>query len=113
MKIIITTADVRCDHDGSVQNNPSQHWVSISGRPVLVDDDPEARAVARCPNVGATMKPCKKTLRVFEGYSTWIRVGGKAVVLDTLDGLTDGTVPGTVHYRVRSPGQSYVEVDQA
>jgi len=50
-------------------------------------------------------------LRVAKGYSGWIRVDGSAVVLDNLDGLTDGTVPGTVHYQVRTPGQSFVEAD--
>lgn len=109
MRIVDTSFDVRCDHDGKVENNPSQHWVEIAGHPVLVDDDPQGRAIARCPNIGATMKPCVKTLRVFTGYSDWIRIDGDAVVLDSLDGLTDGTVPGTVHYRVRIPGQSFVE----
>lgn len=111
MRWLTTAAEVRCDHDGKVANNPSQHWVEISGHPVLVDDDPQGRAIARCPNIGATMKPCTKTLRVATGYSGWIRIDGDAVVLDNLDGLTDGTVPGTVHYRVRNPGQSFVEGD--
>jgi hypothetical protein len=57
------------------------------------------------------MKPCVLTLKVREGYSTWIRIDGNAIVLDSLDGLTDGTVPGTVHYRVRDPWQSFVEAD--
>lgn len=111
MKIIINTADIRCDHDGKVVNNPSQHWVEISGHPVLVADDPQGRTVKVCPNIGATMKPCTATLRVIKGYSAFIKIDGHAVVLDTLDGLTDGTVPGTVHYRVRLPGQSFVEAD--
>jgi hypothetical protein len=111
MKWIVKPADIRCDHDGKVLNNPSQHWVEISGHPVLIADDPQGRAIARCPNIGATMKPCIATLAVQSGYSSWIRIDGHAVVLDNLDGLTDGTVPGTVHYRVRSPGQSFVEAD--
>ena len=37
------------------------------------------------------------------GYSAWLRVDGHRVVLSTLDGLTDGTPPGTVHYTVRYP----------
>jgi hypothetical protein len=45
------------------------------------------------------------------GYSTWVTIGGKRVVLSNLDGLTDGTVPGTVHYLVRNPWQTYVRVD--
>lgn len=111
MKLIVTPADIRCDHEGRVTNNPSQHWVEIGGHPVLVADDPQGRAIARCPNIGATMKPCVKTLAVAAGYSSWIRVDGHPVVLDSLDGLTDGTVPGTVHYSVRSPGQMFVEAD--
>jgi len=111
MKILITTADVRCDHEGKVANNPSQQWVEIDSHPVLVDNDPEGRTIGRCPNIGATMKPCKATLKVKQGFSAWIRIDGKAIVLDNLDGLTDGTVPGTVHYRVRLPGQSFVEAD--
>ena len=52
-----------------------------------------------------------QTLVVAVGYSTWIRIGGKRVVLSNLDGLTDGTVPGTVHYQVRDPWQSYTRAD--
>jgi len=48
---------------------------------------------------------------VTRGYSSWIAVDGHAVVLDNLDGLTDGTVPGTVHYTVRQPGQTFVSAD--
>lgn len=111
MKIIVVSADIRCDHVGVVTNIASQRWVRIAGEPVLVDNDPQGRVISRCPNIGATVKPCTTTLKVATGYSSWIRVGGRAVVLDTLDGLTDGTVPGTVHYRVRRPGQSFVEAD--
>ena len=32
----------------------------------------------------------------------------QAAVLSTLDGLTDGTVPGTVHYQVRATHQHLV-----
>jgi hypothetical protein len=55
------------------------------------------------------MKPCTATLRVAEGYSGFVRVDGHAVVLSNLDGLTDGTLPGTVHYTVRDPGQDFVD----
>jgi hypothetical protein len=85
--------------------------VTVSGVPALVDNDPEGRTVTGCPNIGPTMKPCTTTLAVAAGYSTWVRIDNRSVVLSTLDGLTDGTVPGTVHYTVRDPGQAYVAVD--
>ena len=99
---------IRCGHDGGVTVLASQRWVTVDGAAVLVADDPQGRAISGCPNVGPTMKPCTVTLRVARGYSDLIRVDGHAVVLSTLDGLTDGTVPGTVHYQVRNPRQSLV-----
>jgi hypothetical protein len=112
VKWLTVAADIRCDHDGRVANAPSQHWVSIAGRTVLIADDPVGKPVAACPNIGATMKPCLRTLRVAAGYSSWIRIGARPVVLDSLDGLTDGTLPGTVHYAVRHTHQHFVEGDR-
>ncbi|MEV4510717.1 hypothetical protein AB0K00_17315 [Dactylosporangium sp. NPDC049525] len=111
MKLVTVRAVVRCGHDGRVQNVASQHWVTVGGDDVLVDDDPQGRAVTGCPNIGPTMKPCTTTLAVQSGYSTWIRVDGDRVALSSVDGLTDGTVPGTVHYTVRDPGQTFVGAD--
>jgi hypothetical protein len=111
MDLITEKATIHCGHDGQVNNKASQRWVSVGGAPVLVDNDPEGRNITACPNFGPTMKPCAKTLVVAVGYSSWVTVGGKRVVLSNLDGLTDGTVPGTVHYQVRNPWQTYVRVD--
>ncbi|MFY1638012.1 hypothetical protein ACN27F_32835 [Solwaraspora sp. WMMB335] len=112
MRLVTLRAVVKCGHDGIVGNVAAQRWVRISGQPVLVAPDPQGRAIAACPNYGATMKPCTTTLRVMRGYRDWIRVDGKPVVAADLDGLTDGTAPGTVHYTVRSPGQRFVGVDR-
>jgi hypothetical protein len=111
MKVVTERATTRCGHDGRVQNVATQHWVRINKSDVLVDNDPEAKAIAACPNIGPTMKPCTTTLAVISGYSSWVRIGGQAVVMSNLDGLTDGTVPGTVHYTVREPGQTFVAVN--
>jgi hypothetical protein len=112
MRWVTVPASIKCGHDGRVVNQPSQTWVTVDGDPVLVDNDPQGRKIAGCPNYGPTIKPCTKTLQVIEGYSAWLAVGGQRVVLSHLDGLTDGTVPGTVHYTVRDPGQAFVGADQ-
>jgi hypothetical protein len=112
MEWITLRATVTCGHQGVVVNRAGQAWVRIDGAPVLVDDDPQSRKIAACPNYGPTIKPCTTTLRVITGYSLWLTVGGRRVVMSNLDGLTDGTVPGTVHYTVRHPGQSYVGADR-
>jgi hypothetical protein len=112
MEWITERAVLKCGHDGRVANLPSQRWVRVSHSPVLVDSDPQGRPIAACPNYGLTIKPCSTTLPVITGYSSWLRIGGQRVAMSNLDGLTDGTVPGTVHYTVRDPGQAYVRSDR-
>ncbi|MBF5029018.1 MULTISPECIES: hypothetical protein [unclassified Micromonospora] len=102
---------ITCGHDGRVTNRPSQHWVTVQAVPVLVRPDPEGRDITACPNYGPTIKPCLHTLTVTVGYSTWVRVDRQPVVLSHLDGLTDGTPPGTVHHQVRDVRQGFLGAD--
>lgn len=101
-----------CKHVlGKVNIAPSQVWVSIEGRKVLVETDPQGKSIAGCPNVGMTIFPCKTTLPVQTGYSAFLRVDGRRICLDTVEGLTDGTPPGIVKYNVKNPGQMFVAGD--
>ncbi|MGC9347460.1 MAG: hypothetical protein ACP5JG_04900 [Anaerolineae bacterium] len=109
MRVLTEDAVLICNHElGIVGIRATQDLVTIEGRRVLVEPNPERRPITGCPNVGATIKPCQQTLRVQQGYSDFVRVDGKRICLDTVTGLTDGTPPGTVHYRVRDPGQPFV-----
>ncbi len=107
MKYLLTEdAVIVCKHElGRVSNHPSQGVLTIGGRKVLVETDPEGRSISGCPNIGAAIKPCTTTLKVEVGYSDYMRVDGRRVCLDTVTGLTDGTPPGTVKYKVNDPGQ--------
>ncbi len=98
-----------CLHQrGIVNDKASQNFVRISKSPVQVDNDPESKSIGGCPNIGVGIKPCTTTLKVTKGYSSWIKIGGRAICLDTVTGLTDGTPPGVVMYIVREPGQKFV-----
>lgn len=109
MNVLTEDAVLVCNHVlGTVKIAATQDLVTIARRRVLVEDNPEGRPISGCPNVGATIKPCQRTLRVEEGYSDLVRIDGKRVCLATVTGLTDGTPPGTVHYRVHQPGQDLV-----
>ena len=108
MRILVKEAILRCGHDGKVENVSSQEWVRIKKSPILVATDPQDRDISMCPHIGINIKPCNKTLPVTKGYSTFIRIGGKAICLDTVEGFTDGTPPGAVKYNVRRPGQTFV-----
>jgi hypothetical protein len=109
MRWLTEDAVVVCRHElGTVGIKPTQDLVTIAQRKVLVHPDPESRPIAGCPNIGVTIKPCQSTLRVEVGYSDFLRIAGRRVCLDTVTGLTDGTPPGIVKYRVRTPGQEFV-----
>lgn len=109
MLLLTDAAHVVCKHElGKVIVSGVQTLVTIDGRPVLVEPDPQGRPIVGCPNIGATIKPCLLALPVQAGYSDWIRIDGRRVCLDTVTGLTDGTPPGVVKYEVRFAGQVFV-----
>jgi hypothetical protein len=109
MLLLTEDAVLVCKHElGKVSLQPSQSFVTISNRCILVEVNPEGRPIGGCPNYGPTIKPCTATLPVKEGYSELLRIGDQRVCLDTVTGLTDGTPPGTVKYIVREPGQGFV-----
>jgi hypothetical protein len=113
MKLLTEDALLVCAHElGTVQIKWTQDLVTVEQRKVLVEPDPESRPIVGCPNIGATIKPCQHTLRVREGYSDLLRIDGRRVCLDTVTGLTDGTPPGTVEYKVRAPGQHFVSEEE-
>ncbi|HEV8516313.1 MAG TPA: hypothetical protein VGQ47_01580 [Candidatus Limnocylindrales bacterium] len=109
MRLLTEDAVLVCLHQlGRVENRPSQSLVTVDRRRVLVEDDPERRSIRLCPNIGATIKPCQTTLKVKQGYSTFLKIDGAPVALDSVTGLTDGTPPGIVEYVVIQPGQKLV-----
>lgn len=108
MRILSRAGTLRCGHDGIVATVASQQWVRITTSPVLVQNDPQGRSISICPNIGINIKPCTSTLVVHTGYSTFVRIDGKPICLDTVVGYTDGTPPGAVKYTVRDPGQRLV-----
>jgi len=108
MLLLTEDALLVCKHEvGKVNIAPTQDFVMINHRLILVEANPEGRSISGCP-LTFPFKPCLTTLKVRKGYSTFIRIGTKPVCLDTIIGLTDGTPPGTVDYIVRRPGQSFV-----
>ena len=109
MRWLTEDAVLVCAHEvGLVGIKTSQNFVTVNRRRVLIDDNPETCPIVGCPNTGPSIKPCTQTLKVREGYSKFIRIEGQRICLETVVGLTDGTPPGTVIYKVRNPGQNFV-----
>jgi hypothetical protein len=112
MKLLTEDAQLVCNHEtGLVTNKMSQNLVRIQGRRILVGSDPVGCAIKGCSNANPPggIKPCTTTLAVQSGLSKFVRVNGQPVCLETVTGLTDGTPPSTVQYKVRTIGQSFVD----
>jgi hypothetical protein len=109
MLLLTEDALLVCDHElGTVGIQTSQTLVTIDQRRLLVEVDPEARPIKGCPNVSVTIKPCQHTLPVKQGYSELLFIEGRRICLDSVRGLTDGTPPGAIYYKVRKAGQEFV-----
>jgi hypothetical protein len=113
MRALTEDALLLCDHGGQVHVAARQSWVTIDHRRVLVAYDPENCSISDCPNrnVFLGLVPCTTSLPVTAGYSSFIRIDGHPVCLETVTGLTSGTPPGTVAYTVKNPGQTLVKSD--
>ena len=112
--ILTEKAKLVCQHrTGIVLVSATQQLVHINGSCVLVGGlpkgDPEFQPIVGCPNFGMTIKPCTFSLKAMTGYSDFIFINGQPVCLDSISGLTDGTPPGVVNYKVIQPGQTFVE----
>lgn len=111
MLVLTEDAVLVCKHEnGVIDIEATQKLVTVQGRRMLVDDNPEKRGIRGCPSFNplAGIRPCNRTLAVKVGYSQFIRIEGKRVCLDSVRGLTDGTPPGFIEYKVRSAGQPFV-----
>ena len=109
MFILTEDAILVCLHEmGRIGIKATQDLVTIEDRFLLVEPDPESRPISGCPNIAIAIRPCRNTLKVKQGYSSMISIEGRPVCLDTVRGLTDGTPPGVVEYKVRDPGQGLV-----
>jgi hypothetical protein len=108
MLVLTEDAGLFCKHGpGKVSIKATQELVTIAGRKVLVETDPQGRPISGCPSV-VPFKPCLTTLAVQKGYSDFIRVDNRRLCLDTVTGFTDGTPPGVAMYVVRTAGQEFV-----
>ena len=111
--VLTVQSSVSCAHQGTVQLTSIQNKLKIGGAAVLVDGDLNGAAVSGCttvtdPNTGALM--CATVSTAIGGVATKLKVGGKGVLLDTIQGQTNGTVGGVLQtWSVTSAGQSKVQ----
>jgi hypothetical protein len=102
---------IQCAHQGKVVLVASQQSLTVDGQAVLVDGDLANAAISGCATVPAPGPPpttrCLMISSVIGGKSTTLSVGGKAVLLDSISGITNGVLAGTPQtWSVTSAGQT-------
>jgi hypothetical protein len=107
-KILNAAALVMCPHGGKVQVIPSQLTTTAGGSPVLVLGDLDGKPIVGCTQPPSpTTAPCTATTPMLVGASLKVTVGGRAALLDTATGMTNGVPPGP--WKVQLPGQAKVD----
>jgi hypothetical protein len=92
-KVLTTASSVRCGHQGTV-GIASDAKLKVGGNPVLRPSSIQGKDITACitPDSNTATK-CRRVALVTGGAASKLRVGGQAVVLESLTGSTDGLPP--------------------
>lgn len=104
--VLNARASIGCGHGGSVQVSAGQSTLTASGSAILVAGDLDGRPISGCltkPAPGGIV-PCTLVVSVTGGTAETLSVGGRAALLDTVGGQTNGNPPGAL--AVLLPGQT-------
>jgi hypothetical protein len=103
--VLNAQASIGCGHGGAVQVSAGQSTLSAGGAAVLVAGDLDGRPISGCltkPAPGGIV-PCTAVVSVAGGTAATLSAGGRAALLDTVSGQTNGNPVGFLV--VLSPGQ--------
>lgn len=115
-QVLTEQSTLQCAHAGSVQLVASQSKLKVKGAAVLVQGDLDGKAISACPTPvqppppGPVSKPCLLIASTIEGVARRLKVGGKGVLLQTIQGQTDGQVANVPQtWSVADAGQTKLQ----
>jgi hypothetical protein len=102
--VLTESSKVVCVHQGSVKLKAGQSKLTVNGSPVLVDGDLAGASISQCLTVPASAPApvsikCTLVASATGGVATKLKVQGKGVLLDTIQGFTNGTVANVVNQK--------------
>jgi hypothetical protein len=108
--VLTESSTLTCAHQGSLQLHAGQTKLTINGSKVLVEGDLSGAPVSNClttPDPNTTTAPCLIVASASGGVASKLKVNGKGVLLESIQGQTSGTVGGTQQtWSVQSAGQT-------
>ena len=107
-KVLTVGSTLVCAHQGTITLVQSQNLLKVAGQAVLVQGDVDGKPISGCATpVTPSTKPCLTVVSMIAGAATKLTVGGKAALLETAMGMTDGVPPGP--WRVQTAGQTKLD----
>lgn len=99
-----------CAHQGVVQLKAGQSKLTVGGAKVLVDGDLTKAPISLCttlPDPNTSTLKCLMISSAINGVATKLKVQGKGVLLEDINGQTNGTVSGTLQtWSVQTAGET-------
>jgi hypothetical protein len=107
-KVLTVASTLVCAHQGTISLSQSQTLLKVAGKSVLVQGDVDGKSISGCSTpTTSSSKPCMTAVSMTLGAATKLKVGGKAVLLETAMGITDGVPPGL--WSVQTAGQTKLD----
>ncbi len=107
--VLTESSTLKCVHQGSVQLRAGQSKLTVNGSKVLVAGDLAGATISTCllTPPPATNVKCATVASAIAGVALKLKVDGKGVLLESVQGQTSGTVAGTPQtWSVQNPGQT-------
>jgi hypothetical protein len=114
MPLVLTEkSSLVCANQGAVQPTPTQSKLTVAGAKVLVAGDLASAPISGCiivpapPPPGPASAKCLMIASAVGGVSAKLKVAGKGVLLETVQGTTSGLLANVVQtWSVQNAGQS-------
>ncbi len=104
--VLTVGSTVKCVHQGTVQLVASQSLLKVDGDAILVEGDLNGALISGCTPASQSSKPCTMVTGMTLGLALKLKVGGKAALLETAMGTTDGMPTAPVLWNVQTAGQT-------
>lgn len=111
MSFVLTeNSTLSCTHIGSVKLVATQSKLTVNGSKVLIDGDLTSAVISGCitvPDPNTTTVKCLSVASAEGGVAGKLKVNGKGVLLEEVQGKTTGTVGGQVQtWTVQTAGET-------
>ncbi|HJZ79324.1 MAG TPA: hypothetical protein VKD91_03230 [Pyrinomonadaceae bacterium] len=111
MSFVLTkSSTLICAHAGAVKLTATQSKLTVSGSKVLVEGDLIGAPISGCmtvPNPNTSTVKCLSVTSAEGGVAGKLKVNGKGVLLEEVNGKTSGTVSGQVQtWSVQTAGET-------